>query len=134
MLIDNLQNIDCFRFTKSPKESKSLPTNQLITELRLYVKRNYFNINEQQEYKLTPDMFQIYQIFRPTSDDTTHKPPSGLTDTTRIPISQVKELNDNWFELTVEPNNEDTSIQQLYKQLIMPWYALAIDRDLQSHH
>jgi hypothetical protein len=129
---DHLENIDCFRFTKSPKESKSLPTNQLITELRLYVKRNYFNFNEQQEDKLTPDMFQIYQVFRPTSNDTTRNPPPGLTGTTRLSINQVKELNGNWFELTVEPNNEDINIHQLYTQLIMPLYALAIDRDLQS--
>jgi hypothetical protein len=132
-LADNyLQNLDCFRFTKSPKESKSLPTNQLINQLRLYVKRNYFHFNEQQQDKLTPDMFQIYQIFRPTSNETTLIPPPGLTDTTRLSISQVKELNHNWFELTVEPNDETINIQQLYKQLIMPWYAIAIDRDLQA--
>jgi hypothetical protein len=127
---NNLQNIDCFRFTKSSKESKSLPTNQFINELRLYVKKNYFHLNEQQN-QLTPDMFQIYQVFRPTSNDTTHNPPLGLMDTTRLPISQIKELNDNWFELTIETNNENINIQQIYKQLLMPWYALAIDRDVQ---
>jgi hypothetical protein len=128
---NNVENIDCFRFTKSPKESKSLPTNQVINELRLYVKKNYFHFIEQHE-KLTPDMFQVYQIFRPTSNDTTLNPPPGLTDTARLSISQVKELNDNWFELTIEPNSEVINIQQLYKQLITPWYALAIDRELQS--
>jgi hypothetical protein len=126
---NNVENIDCFRFTKSSKESKSLPTNQLITELRLYVKKNYFHLNEDQD-PLTADMFQIYQVFRPTSNDTTHNPPPGLMDTTRLSISKIKELNDNWFELTIESNNEDVNIQQIYKQLIMPWYALAIDRNL----
>jgi len=121
-----VENIDCFRFTK---ESKSLPTNQLITELRLYVKKNYFHLNEIQD-PLTADMFQIYQVFRPTSNDTTHNPLPGLMDTIRLPINQIKELNDNWFELTIETNNEDINIQKIYKQLIMPWYALAIDRDL----
>jgi hypothetical protein len=125
----NLQNVDCFRFTKSAKESKSLPTNQMINELRLYVKKNYFHLNEQPE-QLTAEMFQIYQVFRPTSNDTTHHLPLGLMDTTRLAISQVKELNDNWFELTIDSNNEEINIQQIYKQLIMPWYALAIDRDL----
>ncbi|CAF0879586.1 unnamed protein product [Adineta steineri] len=124
---NDVKNIDCFRFTK---ESKSLPTNQVINELRLYVKRNYFNLHEQHK-KLTPDMFQVYQVFRPTSNNTVHNPPPGLTGTTRLSINEVKELNDNWFELTLEPNNEGTNIQQLYKQLIMPWYGLAIDRDLQ---
>ena len=128
MTDNNLHNIDCFRFTKSPKETKSLPTNQLINELRLYVKKNYFHLNDQQE-PITADMFQIYQVFRPTSNETIHNPPPGLTDTTRLSISQFKELNDNWFELTIESNNQDISIQQIYKQLIMPWYALAIDRD-----
>ncbi len=127
---NNLQNIDCFRFTKSTKESKSLPTNQLINELRLYVKRNYFHFNDQEE-QLTPDMFQIYQVFRPTSNDTTLIPPPALMDTTRLPISQVKELNDNWFELTIDSNNEDLNIQQVYQQLIIPLYALAIDRNFE---
>ena len=127
---ENVEDVDCFRFTKSPKESKSLPTNQLITELRLYVKRNYFHLNDEDE-QLSPGMFQIYQVFRPTSNDTTHNPPPGLTGTTRLPISHMKELNDNWFELTIDSNNEQLNIQQVYKQLIMPWYALAIDRDLQ---
>jgi len=127
----NLENIECFRFTKSSKESKILPTNQLINELRLYVKKDYFHLNEQQD-PLTPDMFQIYQVFRPTSNDTTQNPPHGLTDTIRLSISQVKELSDDWFELTIQSDNEDVNIQQVYKQLIMPWYAIAIDRNLQS--
>ncbi|CAF2420985.1 unnamed protein product [Rotaria sp. Silwood2] len=125
---NNVQNIDCFRFTK---ESKSLPTNQVINELRLYIKRNYFHLNEQQG-TITPDMFQIYQIFRPTSNDTTLTPPSDLTDTIRLSVSKVGELNDNWFELTIEPNDENISIQKIYNQLLIPLYALAIDRDLQS--
>ncbi|UJR27718.1 hypothetical protein I4U23_008995 [Adineta vaga] len=137
LLDTDLQNLDCFRFTKSSKESKSLPTNQVITQLRLYVKKNYFNLNEHY-HKLSPDMFQVYQIFRPTSSDTTQHPPPGLTDTTRLSIVQFRELNDNWFELTLDANNENTNIQQLYKQLLMPWYGLAIDHDLHvplsNHH
>lgn len=128
---ESLENVDCFRFTKSPKESKSLPTNQLINELRLYVKRNYFHLNDQDE-QLTAEMFQIYQVFRPTSNDTANNPPPGLTGTARLPVSNMKELNDNWFELTIDSNSDVMSIQQVYKQLIMPWYALAIDRNLQS--
>lgn len=128
----HLHNIDCFRFMKSSKEWKGgLPTNQYINELRLYVRRNYFNFNEQHD-QITPDMFQIYQVFRPTSNDTTYNPPNGFKDTIRLTISNVKELNDHWFELTIQPVSHDTDIQQIYKQLIMPWYAIAIDRDLQS--
>ncbi|CAF1666524.1 unnamed protein product [Adineta ricciae] len=130
ILDTNLQQMDCFRFTKSAKESKSLPTNQLITQLRLYVKKSYFNLNEY-HHKISPDMFQVYQIFRPTSNDTAVQPPVGLTDTTRLFIAQVRELNDNWFELTIDTSSEDPNIQQLYKQLLMPWYGLAIDHDLQ---
>ncbi|CAF4587642.1 unnamed protein product [Rotaria sp. Silwood1] len=123
----DVQNIDCFRFTK---ESKSLPTNQVINDLRLYIRRNYFHLNEQQG-EITPDMFQIYQIFRPTSNDTTLTPPAGLTETIRLSVSRVGELNGNWFELTIKPNDEHVTIQKVYNQLIMPLYALAIDRDLQ---
>ena len=127
----DVEDIDCFRFTKSTKESKSLPTNQLINGLRLYVKKHYFHTDDQQE-QITSDMFQIYQVFRPTSNDTTLMPPPGLTDTIRLPISQMKELNDNWYELTIDSNSADFNIQQIYKQLIMPWYALAIDREFDT--
>jgi len=127
----NLQTIDCFRFAKSPKETKSLPTNQWITQLRLYVQRNYFNWNDLEE-PLTADMFRVYQVFRPTSNDTTHYPPIGLSDTARLPIRQIKQLNDNWYELTIDANSDNTNIQQIYKQLIMPWYGLAIDQNLYS--
>ncbi|CAF4611962.1 unnamed protein product, partial [Rotaria magnacalcarata] len=61
-------------------------------------------------------MFQIYQVFRPTSNDTSKKSLSGLKDTMRLPISQIKELNDHWLELTIDPNNEKITIQQIYQQ------------------
>ncbi|CAF0748243.1 unnamed protein product [Rotaria sordida] len=128
-----LQNIDCFRFTKSPKESTSLPTNQAVNELRLYVKRNYFHLNEQQQQQgqIQPDMFQIYQIFRPTSNDTTQPPLTGHTDTIRLSVREFRALNDDWFELIIVPNDDSINRTTIYNQLIMPWYALAIDRDLQ---
>ena len=128
---DELDNIDCFRFTKSTKETNSLPSNQLINELRIFMRKSYFHLPDGQE-KITPEMFQIYQVFRPTSNDTTHTPPFSLTDTIRISLSHVKDLNEHWFELIVEPNQQEIDIQQLYRQIIMPWYGLAIDRDLQS--
>jgi len=129
---DSLQNIDCFRFTKSTTESKILPTNQIIKQLRIYIKKNFFYFNHEQENMLKPHMFQIYQVFRPTSNDTLSNPLPGLTDTIRLLISQVKELNRHWFELTVDPNSGPINIQQIYQQFIMPWYGLAINHVLQS--
>ena len=130
-----LNNIDCFQFAKSHNESHNLPTNQNIDALRLYVKRNYFHWSGQQRQQhgqLTPDMFQIYQVFRPTSNETTRKPPPGLTDTISLSIITVKEYSDNWLELTVEATNKSIDRKQVYQQLIMPWYGLAIDYELQS--
>ncbi|CAM4932001.1 unnamed protein product [Rotaria socialis] len=129
---DNLKNIDCFKFSKSPLESASLPTNQIAQQLRVYIKKNFFVLNEQQEDLLAPDMFQIYQVFRPTSNDTSIKPSPSLKDTMRLPISQIKELNDNWLELTIDPNNEKLTIEQIYQQFITPWYGLAINHQLKS--
>ena len=126
-----IENIDCFRFTKSPKESNSLPNNQFVNELRIYMKKTYFHWIDRHE-QLTPDMFKIYQVFRPTSNETTHIPPYSLTDTMRLSVSKVKELSDSWLELIIDGNNKDIDLQQLYRQLIMPWYGVAIDRDL-SH-
>ncbi|UJR21750.1 hypothetical protein I4U23_024825 [Adineta vaga] len=123
-------NIDCFRFTKSPMESKSLPTNQIITQLRIYVKKNYFHFNNELKH-ITPDMFRIYQVFRPTSNDTSPHPFRSLTGTIHLSISQVKQLNDKWFELTIDPDHEQISIEQIYKQFIMPLYGLAINHELQ---
>ncbi|CAF5101417.1 unnamed protein product, partial [Rotaria magnacalcarata] len=114
--LDNLKNIDCFKFLKSPLESTSLPTNEIAQQLRIYIKKNFFVLNEQQQDLLTPNMFQIYQVFRPTSNDTSKKSLSGLKDTMRLPISQIKELNDHWLELTIDPNNEKITIQQIYQQ------------------
>jgi len=129
---DNLHTIDCFRFTKS-MESKSLPTNEIIKHLRIYVKKNYFFFNQEPEDMFKPNMFQIYQVYRPTSNDTVHNGPVlGYTDTIRLPISEVKQLNHNWFELTIDPNNAPISIQEIYKQFTMPWYGLAINHGLQS--
>ena len=127
---ESLYNIDCFRFSKS-SETKNLPTNQIIKQLRIYVKKTYFSFNNQQDDVLTPNMFQIYQVYRPTSNDTLYKPMHGFTDTVRLTIQQIKQLNDNWLELTIEPNNGQITIQQIYKQFIMPWYGLAINRELQ---
>jgi hypothetical protein len=129
---DNLHNIDCFRFTKSHAESKSLPTNQIIKELRIYVKKNYFNFNNEQDHTLTPDMFQIYQVFRPTANDASYNPFHNFTDTIRLSISKIKQLNRNWFELTIDPNSGPINIQQIYKQFITPWYGLAINHVVQS--
>ena len=129
---DQLDNIDCFHFTKSAKEFNSLPSNQAINELRLYMKRSYFQFDEQQFGSLAPEMFQVYQVFLPTSNDTVQKPPMNMKDTVRLSISHMKELSDNWFELTIGADQYDLSLQQLYKQLIMPWYGLAIDRKLQT--
>ncbi|CAF3610355.1 unnamed protein product [Rotaria socialis] len=129
---DNLKNIDCFKFSKSPLESASLPTNQIAQQLRVYIKKNFFVLNEQQEDLLAPDMFQIYQVFRPTSNDTSIKPSPSLKDTMRLPISQIKELNDNWLELTIDPNNEKLTIEQIYQQFITPWYGLAINHQLKA--
>ncbi|CAF4147191.1 unnamed protein product, partial [Rotaria magnacalcarata] len=130
--LDNLKNIDCFKFLKSPLESTSLPTNEIAQQLRIYIKKNFFVLNEQQQDLLTPNMFQIYQVFRPTSNDTSKKSLSGLKDTMRLPISQIKELNDHWLELTIDPNNEKITIQQIYQQFIMPLYGLAINHQLKS--
>lgn len=128
---DYLDQIDCFRFTKSPKETNSLPNNQMINELRIYLRKNYFHFTvEHQMNQLAPDMFKVYQIFRPTANDTNLAPPYGLIDTARILLSQVKELNENWLELIVDGNQRDFDLQQVYRQLIMPWYGVAIDRDL----
>jgi hypothetical protein len=129
---DNLHNIDCFRFTKSSIESKSLQTNQFIKQLRIYVKKNYFYYFNNEQENISPDIFQIYQVFRPTSNDTSPNPMRGLTDTIRLPISQVKQLNRHWLELTVDPNNGPVNIQQIYNQFIMPWYGLAINHVLQT--
>ncbi|CAF1623547.1 unnamed protein product, partial [Adineta ricciae] len=129
---ETANSIDCFRFAKSPMESKGLPTNQIITQLRIYVKKNYFQNNPQLEDKLTGDMFQIYQVFRPTSNETLANPFQSLTGTIRLAISEVKELNDKWLELTIDPHNGQISIQQIYKQFIMPWYGLAMNRELQT--
>jgi hypothetical protein len=129
---DNLHNIDCFRFTKSSTESKSLPTNQTIKYLRIYVKKNYFLYNQEHEGIFKPNMFQIYQVYRPTSNDTHHSPLPGLTDTIRLSISEVKQVNHNLFELTIDSNHGLISIQQIYEQFISPWYGLAINHVLQS--
>ncbi|CAF4287692.1 unnamed protein product [Rotaria sp. Silwood2] len=128
----NLQNIGCFHFTKSAHTSTSLPTNQIAKQLRIYVKNDYFHLNNQNENRLIPQMFQIYQVFRPASNNTSSNPFTSLTDTLRLPISQIKQLNDGWLELTIDPNSTQISIHQIYKQFIMPLYGLAINRELQS--
>jgi hypothetical protein len=130
---ENFNHIDCFRFTKSSTDSsKGLPTNQMIKQLRIYVKKNYFYFNDDQHDVFTSNMFQIYQVYRPTSNDTLQYPFNDLTGTIRVTINHFKQLSDNWFELTVDPNNQQISIQKLYQQFITPWYGLAIDRQLQS--
>ncbi|CAF3734775.1 unnamed protein product [Rotaria sp. Silwood1] len=127
-----LQNINCYYFSKSLHTSTSLPTNQNVKQIRIYIKKNFFNfINEYENY-LTPNMFQIYQVFRPTSNNTSYQPFSGFTDTLRLTISQIKKLNDDWLELTIDSNNTKFNIQQIYKQFLMPWYGLAINHEFQS--
>ncbi|CAF4876734.1 unnamed protein product, partial [Rotaria magnacalcarata] len=37
-----------------------------------------------------------------------------------------------WLELTIKSDGDNIKLQQLYTQLLMPFYALAIDRDVQS--
>ncbi len=130
---ENSQSIDCFRFTKSPIDSKSLPTNQLIKQIRIYIKKDYFHFNDERQHSLTPDMFQIYQVFRPTANDTSSNPFHSLTGTIRLSISQVKQLNNKWFELTIDSYNQQISLEQIYKQFIMPWYGLAINHELQTN-
>ena len=129
---ESLHQIECFRFTKSSIESKALPTNQLIKRLRLYVRKNYFHLNYNQEQLLTPDMFQMFQVFRPASNDTRQNPMSQLTDTIRLPISQVKQLNRNWYEFTIDSKPNLIDLQQIYQQFLMPWYGLGISHVVQS--
>jgi hypothetical protein len=130
---ENSQSIDCFRFAKSPIDSKSLPTNQLIKQIRIYIKKNYFHFNDERQHTLTPDMFQIYQVFRPTANDTSSNPFHSLTGTIRLSISQVKQLNNKWFELTIDSYNQQISLEQIYKQFIMPWYGLGMNHVLQTN-
>ena len=129
---NHIQNIDCFRFTKSFTDSKSLPTNQIIKQIKLYVKKNYFLVNQEHPEIFKPESFRIYQVFRPTSNDTSPNSIPGLTESFRLPISQVKHMNKKWLELTIDPINGPIPIQQIYQQFIMPWYGLAISHVLQS--
>ncbi|CAF3632488.1 unnamed protein product [Rotaria sordida] len=129
---ENLRHIDCFYFSKSSFGSATLSTNQIVKQLRIYIKKNYFHINNEYEKRLTSDMFKIYQVFRPTSNDTLLHPFPGFTDTLRLTISQIKQLNDNWLELTIDSNNTQINIQQIYEQFSTAWYGLAINRELQS--
>lgn len=130
---ESLHNFDCFRFAKSPNEARSLPTNQLIKQLRIYVKKNYFHFNHLPEQTYTADMFQVYLVFRPTFNDTTSKTTGPhFIETMRLPISAVKKLNRNWFELTIDPKSSPVTIQQIYSYFISPWYGLAINHVLQS--
>lgn len=128
---ETVNTIECFRFTKSPVESKGLPTNQMITQLRIYVKKNYFQPYDSLANMLTPDMFQVYLVFRPTSNETSPNPFRTLTGTIHLALSQVKQLNDKWLELTISSHNVQGGIQQVYQQLITPWYGVAINRELQ---
>lgn len=129
---NHLHNIDCFRFTKSFTDSKSLPTNQIIKQIKLYVKKNYFLIDREHPEMFKPESFRIYQVFRPISNDTSPNLIPGLTESIRLPISQVKHMNQKWLELTIDPINGPIPIQQIYQQFITPWYGLAISHVLQS--
>lgn len=129
---NHLHNIDCFRFTKSFTDSKSLPTNQIIKQIKIYVKKNYFYANYEQADLFKPDSFQIYQVFRPTSNDTSANFASNFAESIRLPISQVKQMNYKWFELTIDASKTPIPIQQIYQQFISPWYGMAISHVLQS--
>lgn len=129
---DNIHQIECFRFTKTLMESKALPINQIIKRLRLYVRKSYFLLNHEHEQLLTPDMFQMFQVFRLTSNDTRQKSLSQLTDTFRLPISQVKQLNRNWYEFTIDSQPNFIDLQQIYQQFLTPWYGLGISHVVQS--
>ena len=127
----HLRSMKCFRFTKSNSELRSLPTNQPIKRLRIYVKQNFFYPTDS-SLIFTPEMFQIYQVFRPTSNDTSGSLIASLTGTQRLSVSQVKPFNDNWLELTVSPAGVPNGLQQIYEQFIMPWHGLALSRELQT--
>lgn len=130
---NSLKHIECFYFSKASIDSTTLPTNQVVKQLRIYINKDFFNLNNQQHNALIkPDMIQIYQVFRPTSDDNYQKLFSNLTDTIRISINQIRELKDNWLELTIDPQQDEITIQQMYQQFILPWYGIAINRQLDS--
>lgn len=123
----HLRSMKCFRFTKSPSELRNLP----IKRLRIYVKQNFF-YHTDPAFVFTPDMFQIYQVFRATSNDTSPNLIASLTDTQRLSVSQVKPFNDHWLELTMAPSGSPNGLQQIYEQFTVPWYGLAISRELQT--
>ncbi|CAF1179850.1 unnamed protein product [Adineta steineri] len=124
--------IDCFRFAKSPMESKSLPHNQYIKKLCIYVKKTYFDFKaEEDQRNLKRDMFHVYQVFRPTSNETSLNPAQSLTGTIRLSISEVKQLNDKWLELTIDSKNGSARLQQIYDQFLSPWYGLAISHEIE---
>lgn len=129
---NHLHSIDCFRFTKSFTDSKSLPTNQMIKQMKLYVKKNYFLIHREHPDMFKPESFRIYQVFRPTANDTLPHAVPSLTESIRLPISQVKFVNKKWLELTIDPVNGPIPIQQIYQQFITPWYGLGLSHALQS--
>ena len=129
---NHLQNIDCFRFTKSFTDSKSLPTNQIIKQIKIYVKKNYFLVHAEHADLFKADSFQLYQVFRPASNDTSTSSVSPFAESLRLPLSQVKQMNDKWLELTIDANHTPIPIEQIYQQFISPWYGLAINHLLQS--
>ena len=126
-----VRQVDCFRFAKPSFEIKSLPTHQYVKQLRIFVKRNFFDMNNDPDLEVTPDMFHVYQVYRPTSNDTLRNQRLSLTDTVRLPIVQARAFDERWFELTVGAPHH-ISIQQVYSQFVMPWHGLAISRDLMT--
>ena len=126
-----VRHIDCFRFSKPSFEIKSLPTHQYVKQLRIFVKRHFFDITNDPDLEFTPDMFHVYQVYRPTSNDTLRNQRFSLTDTVRLPIVQARAFDEHWLELTVGAPHH-ISIQQIYSQFIMPWHGLAISRGLMT--
>ena len=74
----------------------------------------YFDLKHKQIDRLTPDIFRVYQVFRPTSNITSNCRWIGCKNTIRLQISQVQQVRDNWYELIINSNNKRVTLEQIY--------------------
>lgn len=128
-----IQLLQCFRFFRSLTALRPLPNDQVPKELKILVKKQFF-IPDIPVSSMTTDMFQVYQIFRPENNGTAEKIFASLTGTQRLPVKDVKSIENNWIALTLGPFKSFDEIPRIYAQFMLPLFGLAINRQLQISH
>ncbi|CAF1308946.1 unnamed protein product, partial [Didymodactylos carnosus] len=127
-------SIECYRFLDQSYIKKlQLPRRPSIKSISLIMKKEYFNLDNNNNQTFNPVMFRVYMIYRPLVNNSkkSSKLTSKIPSVLKLPVTQVKQILDS-YELVFD--DKKMHYKTIYDNLMSELYDVAISKNLQDSY